>query len=152
MKDHFHSLAVLPPRKGHQYTLRLVGPQERMDVLETTEVSASAESRAPDYRVSVPSTQPGFGQPQRNTFFWKTNCKFVILLNETEISTTCRRLLYPCTYTFPWSCLGRKWAYIEYHQHSFSPSVKKLAFICNDIMHLQDYICRYKYFNRMECL
>ena len=56
VKGQFHSLAVLPPRKGRQYTLTLTGPQDGMNVLETTDVSASADSRAPDHPVSVPNT------------------------------------------------------------------------------------------------
>jgi hypothetical protein len=56
VKGQFHSLAVLPPWKGRQYTLRLVGPQDGMKVLETTEDSASVDSGAPDHPVSVPST------------------------------------------------------------------------------------------------
>jgi len=71
VKDQFHSLAVLHPRKGRQYTLRLFAPQEGMDVSETTEVSASAESRAPDHTVSVPSTLSWIRPTPIQTFFWK---------------------------------------------------------------------------------
>jgi len=72
VKGQFHSLAVLSPRKGRQYTLTLKGPQDGMDVLETTEVSASAYSRAPDHPVSVPSTLSWI-RPNPMQFFFLNN-------------------------------------------------------------------------------
>lgn len=72
VKGQFHSLAVLPPWKGRQCTLRLVGPQDGMKVLETTEDSSSADSGTPDHPVSVPSTLSWI-RPNRMQKFFKTN-------------------------------------------------------------------------------